>query len=74
MRKDRRTEKQADMTKIIVAFRNFTKAPKNGNVGSRREMKRVLKQSWEIRQYSKKWRDETFTWPHNSVVFALFDS
>ena len=74
MRKDRRTERQADMTKITVAFRNFTKAPKNGKVGSRREMKRVLKQSWEIRQYSKKWRDVTLTWPHNSVVFALFDS
>jgi hypothetical protein len=26
---DRRTERQTDMTKRIVAFRNFAKAPKN---------------------------------------------
>jgi len=27
-RTDRRTDRQADMTKLIVAFRNFAKAPK----------------------------------------------
>jgi len=27
---DRRTDVQTDMTKVVVAFRNFAKAPKNG--------------------------------------------
>ena len=29
---DRRTDGQTDMTKIIVAFRNFTNAPKDHSV------------------------------------------
>jgi hypothetical protein len=29
MRTDRRTDRQRDMTKLIVAFRNFAKAHKN---------------------------------------------
>ena len=29
MRKDRQTDRQTDLTKLIVAFRNFAKAPKN---------------------------------------------
>jgi hypothetical protein len=28
-----RTDGQADMTKLTVAFRNFAKAPKNGRLG-----------------------------------------
>ena len=28
---DGRTDSQADMTKLTVAFRNFTQAPKNNN-------------------------------------------
>ena len=31
-RTDRYTERQADMTKLTVAFRNFPKAPKNGKL------------------------------------------
>ena len=27
----RQTDRQTDMTKLIVAFRNFENAPKNGN-------------------------------------------
>jgi hypothetical protein len=30
-RADERTDKQTDMTQIIVAFRNFAKAPKEGD-------------------------------------------
>ena len=32
MRTDGRTDVQTDMTKLMAAFRNFAKAPKNGNV------------------------------------------
>jgi hypothetical protein len=28
---DRQTDRQTDITKLIVAFRNFTNAPKNGS-------------------------------------------
>jgi hypothetical protein len=34
MRTDRRAGRRTDMTKLIVAFRNFTKAPKNGEGGT----------------------------------------
>jgi hypothetical protein len=30
MRMDRQSDRQSDMTKFIVTFRNFAKAPKNG--------------------------------------------
>jgi len=29
-RMDRKTDKQADMAKLIIGFRNFANAPKNG--------------------------------------------
>ena len=40
---DRRTDGQTDMTKIIVAFRNFANAPKNSCMLRRRNMKAFLK-------------------------------
>jgi hypothetical protein len=39
--KDRRTDEQTDMTKLIIAFRKFAKAPKNGSWNTLQERLRL---------------------------------
>jgi hypothetical protein len=51
-RAGRRTDRQTDMTKIIVAFRNFANAPKNAQkiLVGKRDRKR---KAWKAQTYTR---------------------
>ena len=51
MRKGGQTERQAEMTKLIIAFRNFVNATNKGERNFEMNIERGLSSQYELKMY-----------------------